>query len=129
MPRLLDWDCSNSDCGFQVRDEFVMEIPDARECPQCHMAMERAYYVSRRQHASQWSDRDAVVVFKDANGRVSYPARNDKATPAGYERIVIRSLPEMNKFEREHKVVNEAMHFNRNGRGMDDTFRGKEFSH
>src|SRR6185369_2966231 len=34
MPRFLDWDCPNTDCNHQIRDEFVMEIPDERICPQ-----------------------------------------------------------------------------------------------
>ena len=129
MPRFLDWDCPNTDCNHQIRDEFVMEIPDERICPQCSGLMDRAYYVTRRQHNTQWSDRDAVVVFKNADGRISYPCRNDAPVPAGSERVVIRSLHDMNKFERQHNVVNERMHFDRSGRGMDDTFRGKEFSH
>lgn len=129
MPRLLDWDCSNESCGHKVRDEFVMEVPDTRQCEHCRFPMVRAYYVSRTSRNAEWSDRDAVVVFKDASGKISYPARNDKPTPAGCERVVMRSLAAVTNFERQHKVTNEAMHFDRNGRGVDDTFRGKEYSH
>lgn len=78
---------------------------------------------------AQWSDRDAVVVFKKENGDYSYPMNNQKPTPAGCERIVMRSLREVEAFERKAGVLNEAMHFDKgNGRGFDDTFRGQRYT-
>lgn len=124
-PRMLDYDCHV--CGHQIRDQLFMEVPDVYPCPQCGAAMDRAWYVLRRQ-STQWSDADSVVVYKDASGQIRYPGRNDQPTPAGYERVQLRSLREVDKFEREHNVVNERMHFDRNGRGMDDKFFGKDYS-
>lgn len=123
MPRMLDYDCRS--CGHSIRDKFFMEVPDVYPCPQCGAAMDRAWYVLRGQRA-QWSDADSVVVFRDKDGGLRYPGRNDVPTPAGYERVVMRSLREVDKFERQHHVVNEAMHFDRNGRGMDDKFCGRD---
>lgn len=123
--RMLDLDCHS--CGHQIRDKFVMEVPDVYPCPQCNTPMDRAWYLLRGR-AAQWSDADSVVVYKDADGKIRYPPRNDQPTPTGYERVTLRSLQEVDRFERQHHVVNEAMHYDRNGRGMDDTFRGKDYS-
>jgi hypothetical protein len=89
--------------------------------------MDRAWYVLRRER-TQWSDADSVVVFKDASGKIRYPARNDAPTPAGYERVQLRSLREVEKFERQHNVRNEAIWYDRNGRGFDDRFRGEDYT-
>src|SRR5512146_1364783 len=123
MPRMLDYRCAS--CGHEVLDKFFMEVPDVYPCPQCGAAMDRAWYVLRGQRAP-WSDADSVVVFRDKDGGLRYPGRNDVPTPAGYERVVMRSLREVDKFERQHNVVNEAMHYDRNGRGMDDKFCGRD---
>lgn len=77
---------------------------------------------------AQWSDRDMILVFKKPDGEYSYPMTNSKSTPKGCERIELRSLREVESFERKAGVKNEAMHFDRNGRGFDDTFRGEKFN-
>lgn len=122
-PRMLDYDCHV--CGHQIRDQLFMEVPNVYPCPQCGAAMDRAWYVLRRER-TQWDERDAVVVFRKPDGSIVYPGQNTARTPSGCERVVMRSLREVDKFEREHNVVNERMHFDRNGRGMDDKFFGKD---
>lgn len=42
-----------------------------------------------------------TVIFKDANGRISVPARYDEKTPKGYERIELSSLSEVDRFNAE----------------------------
>ena len=122
MPRMLDLQCPG--CEFQYIDKFFMVVPDKILCPQCGMPMERIWSVQSR--PTEWSERDSVVVFKDANGKIRYPPRNDAQTPPGYERIVMRSLRQVEKFEREHGVRNEAVWYDRgSGRGFDDHFHGK----
>ena len=116
MPRLLDLECSG--CGFCADDVFFMVVPSTILHFDCGGLME-AVLKPRRSSSSQWSDRDAVVVFRDPNGKIRYPMRNDAPTPPGYERVEMRSLAEVNRFEREHGVVNECMHFDRNGKGLD----------
>jgi len=61
--------------------------------------------------------------------RVRYPGSHACRVPAGYERVYLRSLADVDRFERVHKVVNERMHFDRNGRGLDDTIFGERVSH
>ncbi len=117
MPRMLDCVCHS--CGHEFRDKFFMEVPDVIPCPSCGAAMDRLWSVSRRERTC-WDERDAILVFRKPDGSLSYPARNDKPTPPGCERVVMRSLQEVNKFERAHHVCCEAMHYDRNGRGYGD---------
>ncbi len=85
-------------------------------------------YFPRPVERTCWSPAETVVVHRDpATGKVRYPGRADSVPPAGYERVLIRSDREMAKFEREHNVVHEARHYDRNGRGFDDTFRGESY--
>lgn len=82
-----------------------------------------------RTRNAEWTDADAVVVFRKPDGSISYPGRNDKPTPPGCERVVMKSLRAVEKFERENGVRNEAMWFDRNGRGFDTHFKGERLDH
>lgn len=119
MPRLIDADCLK--CDYRERDKFYMSVPEVlthkAENGETHTLQQVLLARSRN---SQWSDQDAVVVFRKPDGSLSYPARNDKPTPAGCERVVMRSLREVERFERKHNVRNEAMWFDRNGRGFEN---------
>lgn len=127
MPRMMDYDCAS--CGFQIRDKFFMEVPDVHPCPQCGAAMDRAWYVLRRER-TQWDDASAVVVFRDREGKIRYPGRNDVPTPADCERVVMRSLREVESFEKQHGVRSEMAWYDKgSGRGFDDTYRGQDYKH
>lgn len=60
-------------------------------------------------------------------GKVSYPGRNDVPLPkrladAGFERKEMRSLRQVENFEKEHKVLNQAMHYDSgSGRGSEES--------
>jgi hypothetical protein len=125
MPRMLDLVCHH--CDTELYDKFFMVVPDVIDCPNCAMPMDRLWTVHSR-HA-EWSDRDAVVVYRKPDGSLSYPGRNDAPTPAGCERITMKSLHAVSRFERANHVVNEAMHYDRNGRGHDDMLMGRKDSH
>lgn len=113
MPRMLDVECEK--CGAQARDIFVMRVPEEvihfGDAGECMGTMEEVLLPRSARHAG-WSDGDAVVVFRKADGSLSYPMRNDSATPAGCERVVMKSLREVERFEKEHGVRCEAMHYN-----------------
>jgi hypothetical protein len=128
MPRFIDADCS--DCALRIRDAFHMTVPERvyHICRDGNVREMEQVLLPRRRERTQWDEREAVVVFKDANGKVRYPGRNDAPTPKGYERVVMRSDREVSRFEREHKVLNEARHFDRgSGRGFDDDFKGSRY--
>lgn len=131
MPRLVDLRCPQ--CGDEVEDFFVMEMPDRFVHYECDVEMEIVWFgfgKNRKQNA-QWSDKDSVVVFLDQKtGKPRYPGRNTAPTPSGYDRHVMRSLREVERFERNHGVRNEAMHFDRgSGNGFDDWQNGSKLSH
>lgn len=125
---MIDADCR--DCDFSIRDVFHMATPD------------RVYHVGRdgrvhemeqvllprQRKRTQWDERDAVVVFRKPDGTYSYPAVNNKPTPQGCERIVMRSLREVEAFEKRANVRSEIAWYDRgSGRGHDDDFRGSRY--
>lgn len=108
MPIVHDVRCPT--CGYEIEDLLMPTAPDVIRCFDCGNEAEIVYRARHSAHA-QWSDRDACVVYRDADGRIRYPARNDGPTPAGHERIEIRSMAEMHRFERAYGVTNEAAHY------------------
>ncbi len=125
MPRFLDLRCKS--CGHETNDKFVMVIPG-----ECGGPCEEIWWGARKNRDAQWSDKDAVVVFRDpATGNIRYPGRNDRPTPAGHERLVMRSLREVEAFERSANVTCEAMHYD-SGSGTerpDERWRGERINH
>jgi hypothetical protein len=101
--------------------ELICEADAPIQCKTCGSLMEQRWWErSTPRSRTQWDEKDAVVVFRKPDGSYSYPAVNTKPTPPGCERLVMRSLREVEKFERSAGVRNEAMWFDRNGRGFDD---------
>lgn len=85
--------------------------------------MEQRWWERSAQRRTQWDEKDSVVVFRKPNGEFSFPARNDKATPEGCERLVARSDREVAALERMTGTKNERRWFDSNGRGFDDEVR------
>jgi hypothetical protein len=131
MRRAIDWSCFG--CSLIISDALADEN-ETRECPDCHAQMMQVWWRTRTRSGS-WSDNDAVLVHVNddpncpADVRVRYPGSHSARLPAGYRREYLRSLPEVNRFEREHKVVNHVMHYDQNGRAIDDTHHGKTLNH
>ena len=122
---MVDWSCT---CGHEEIDAFV-EHDATRACPKCHHAMEQVWWRTR-QKPGDWDDSTAVLVFKDADGKVRYPGRTDAPCPAGYEPVRLRSLRAVENFEREHGVRSEMAWFDKgSGRGHDDMVGGKKLTH
>lgn len=124
MPRYLDLECSV--CGEKVIDLFVMQVPsevihiEREDGTPCYGSMEHLFLPQSRSYA-QWSDKDAVVVYKKPDGSYSYPGRNDLPTPQGCERVVMRSLREVQQFEKTSGTRSEMAWFDKgSGRGFDD---------
>lgn len=121
--RFLDLRCTK--CGAEVDDIFFRHVPPRIVHLEDGGEFEQVYKF--RTKDAQWSDKDAVVVYRKPNGEFSYPGRNDRPTPPGCTRVVMRSLREVEAFERQAHVTNEAMHYDR-GSGTprpDDTYRGE----
>jgi len=122
MPRLVDLFC---ECGRKEAD--VMCSPeDILECPDCHKGMQQDWLPRVRRDA-QWDDNTAVMVHVNAaTGDVRYPGQHDAKVKEGYERRYLRSLDEVNRFERTHKVAVHVMHYDSNGRAIDDHLPGSD---
>lgn len=98
-------------CGYEFIDFPFPSIPDAIRCFDCGGEVEIVYRPRFRN--AQWHEREKCVVYRDRNGKIRYPGRNDQPTPSGYERVEIHSLADMTRFERDHNVTNEAMHYDK----------------
>ena len=107
-----------STCGLTLIDFPLPFYSDSIVHALCGGPVEIVFTSPRRRGNAQWGSRDGVVVFRDANGKINYPGRNDVPTPAGHERVEIRSLADMHRFERDHDVTNEAMHFDKHSDGF-----------
>lgn len=129
MPRLVDLVCKV--CGKEEHDKFFMILPDAFQCGACGGRCDEVWWAPRTKKDAQWTEKDAVVVFRDTAGNLRYPGRNDRPTPHGYERLVMRSLREVEAFEKQAKVTCEAMHYD-SGSGTarpDDRWRNERMTH
>lgn len=111
-----------------------MSPDEQRPCSACGTTLEQIWW-KRPRGPAQWGDKTAVMVLvnNDPNCpddvRVRYVGSHEARIPAGYERVYLRSLREVDSFERAHGVANERMHFDRNGRGLDDYYRNEKMTH
>jgi len=93
---------------------------ESRVCLNCGRTMSQIWWKTR-QRPGEWSDADAVMVHVDPRtGDVRYPGRHDAKLKEGYERLYLRNLQAVDKFERQHHVMNQRMHYDRNGRDPQD---------
>lgn len=117
MLRMLDLTC---ECGEQVRDLLVADPPDVIKHWDCGGGVMQVEWLPRPREA-QWGDRSAITVFRKPDGTISYPGRNDAETPRGCERVELRSLRDVERFEKQHGVRSEVAWYDRgSGRSADD---------
>ena len=126
MTRTIDWRCEK--CDIEILDALADE-DEVRACRICSEPMEQIWW-RRRTRNAQWDDTTAVMVLVNddpscpSDVRTRYPGRHDCRVPVGYHRVYLRSLAEVGKFEREHHVAVHAMHYDCNGRALDDKMVG-----
>jgi len=129
MARIVDLYCR---CGRREND-VMAGVDETFECVDCHEPMEQDW-LPRTRRSAQWDDSTAVMVLVNndpncpADVRVRYPGQHNCRVPAGYERVYLRSLADVNRFEKEHHVANHVMHFDQNGRSIDDQWRGRDMT-
>lgn len=90
-------------------------------CAWCGIPTEQHWWKRMTRQRTEWDEKDAVVVFKKPDGTFSYPAVNTKPTPEGCERIVMRSLREVEAHERTANVRSEIAWFDRGTANGHDT--------
>jgi len=126
MPVIHDLICDA--CGEVYID--VMSTSIGSECIHCKQGALEIYYGNwGKRNAAALDQESKVTVYKHPEtGKVIYPGRNDAPMPeryqsAGYERVEMRSMREIDRFSKKHGVVNEAAHYNRGN--AYDTERGR----
>ena len=119
MPRSIDFVCT---CGH--REWAIADVDETRTCA-CGLEMTQDWLPRLRRDA-QWDDSRAVLVHVTddpsvpADRRVRFVGSHDAKVKDGYRKVYLRSLQEVNRFEKEHQVANHVMHFDRNGRDLSD---------
>ena len=115
-------------CSWE-KENIILAEDDLVRCQACGHEAEQVWW-KRPRGPAQWDDSTAVLVHvHPATGDVRYVGSHDAKLKPGYERVYLRSLHDVDKFERQHGVANERMHFDRNGRGLDDSYRGERMTH
>lgn len=123
---MVDGRCGTCGAG---QENLYLDEDEVSTCASCGGVLEQIWW-RRPRGPAQWDDRTSVMVHVNpATGDVRYPGRHDAKLKDGYERQYLRSLPDVNRFEREHKVVNHTMHYDSNGRALDDTHNGQRMTH
>ena len=112
MP-LYDLRCDQCNTETEV---FTQTIPDRFVHMDCGSEMNHVWRPSAKTPRVHLDDQAAIVVFKDREGKIRYPGRNDAKTPPDCERVVMRSIREVDKFCAANHVRNEA--FDRPTGGM-----------
>lgn len=123
MIRSIDWHCA---CGYVLPDAMAAE-DDTNTCTECGTQMEQDW-LPRTRHNAQWDDATAVLVHVDPRtGDVRYPGTHDAKLKKGYERVYLRSLRDVERFESQHNVRSEMAWFDKgSGTSRLDDYIGKE---
>src|SRR5262249_33935383 len=120
MARMVDFLCET--CGQQDIDVFA-EIGQPRTCSQGHSMTEVPWGLNRRSQNTVWSRAEWATVFRSPDGKYRFPGRADAPTPAGHERVVIKSDADMARVEREAGVRSERRWYDR---GSGSSFDSRE---
>jgi hypothetical protein len=122
--------CGDCKAAFAGCTEFL-EHP-------CLGTLPASWHDSRNSHRptnAQWSDADSVIVDINpdpscpSDVRIRYVGSHAAKLKPGYERVHLRNLQEVNRFERANGVANHVMHYDRNGTALDDYYRDEKMTH
>jgi len=109
--------------------EIVYDLPLSKEGAKCVcLGRMEIYWHQRPRNAVAFSAEETTVVYEHpVTGEVRYPARNDQPMPEryrqqGFEQRELRSLREVDRFSKEHGMINERAHYN-SGNGYDQEHR------
>lgn len=86
----------------------------------CGTAMEQHWWKRTTRDATVWHPSEWATVFRKPDGTFSYPMKAEKPTPAGCERIIIRSDADAARHESESGTRMERRWFDYgSGNGFD----------
>ena len=108
-------------CGEILRDHFLSPWPDL---PLHGDGGELVIlWHSASSHSATVHPSERTVVWQAPDGKISYPPRNDSIMPQryadrGFKRVEFEHLRDVERFEKEHRVINEKAWYN-SGNGVD----------
>jgi hypothetical protein len=118
---VIFWDVRCDPCNTEIIDlPFRNGVPDRLIHLECGNEMR---LFTKKSFLGVVEEKDAAVVFRRvSDGKYIYPGSNRKRTPAGCERIVMRSVRELEKHYERTGAMSEVVAYDRNsGRGLDDS--------
>ena len=118
---MILWDVRCDKCDCEVIDMAFTSVPDKLLHFGCGSEMR---LFTKRRGIMQVSEAEAAVVFRGPDGKYSYPADNRKQTPSGHERIVMRSVRELEQHYRNTGALSEVAAYDRNSGGSLDRSEG-----
>lgn len=128
MIRMVDTACRG--CKTEHLDVLLDDAAILLPCLACGGEIEQIWW-RRTPKDAQWDDATAVLIHVNSQtGEVSYPGRTDAQPRAGFESHRLRSLREVENFERAHNVRSEMAWFDQgSGRGHDDYVGSQKLTH
>jgi hypothetical protein len=124
MKRLCDVRCSLDHTFEAMCDDAEVVL-----CPEHNIPCEQLWWQKSRSQQSEWHPSEWATVFKKPDGTFSFPARADKATPPGCERIVLKSDRDFARVEQAAGVRSERRwHDSGSGRAFDSETPGFDMS-
>lgn len=121
MPR-YDFFCEQ--CGEVFECFKTAELGATATCSTCEREAQRVWM--GKQHATAFHKTETTVVWRNPQtGKIEYPGRNDIPVPPrlaamGFERHELRSLKEVERFEKHNGVRNERAWFDKgSGKSFD----------
>jgi putative FmdB family regulatory protein len=77
-------------------ESYAQISEETLPCRSCGEPAERQFSFGRGRPAQTF---DPVVIHRDKEGNISYPGRANEPPPPGYERVELRTIDEVRKFE------------------------------
>lgn len=96
------------ECGQGHVTERILPISqhrDAIRCPECKKTAKQVFKPTANAQLHK-----PIVVFQNAAGETCYPGDANDPVPAGYERRELRTIREIESFEREERRKGTAEH-------------------
>ena len=108
MP-IYEFRCSDESCGdISEKILSMKEYNSEQVCEResCGKKSERIYHDTRveRYYQRMAQNPNPVVIHRDKQGNVRYPAHADAPIPLGFEKVEMHTLGEIHKFEKEQNL-------------------------
>ena len=99
MMPIYEYQCKDGHLTEEIL--FPREYTRTRLCSEkdCEHKAERIFHSTREERWRMAQKSHPVVIHRDKNGNVRYPAHADAPLPAGFEKVEMHTLGEIHRFE------------------------------